>query len=378
LGNITVLFKTAKFDTADKMTVKNTKKKIIAAMSGGVDSSVAAAVYCRKGYEVIGVTLRLKHPDPDFSESQTCASKSDMEAVKAVCEKLGIEHRFIDAYPEFEELVLWPSWQEYCNGRTPNPCTFCNYLVKFGQLMKLADEIGAEGVITGHYAQIVNDDGTFKLKRGSDPNKDQTYFLYRLSQEQLARINFPIGDMKKTDVREMAKEFEFKNAEKKDSQDACFNFPGEAFPETLRRLFGGETRNGDFIHEGKVVGKHTGLHKYTIGQRKGLGVALGKPGYVQAIDPESGSVELTTDENGLLAETFEVHLLNWQWGREPEFPVKCDVQVRYRTSPVKGILEKIGKDSVKVTLEQPKRAITSGQAAVFYLDKYLLGGGVIG
>ncbi|MBU8902831.1 MAG: tRNA 2-thiouridine(34) synthase MnmA [Victivallales bacterium] len=352
------------------------KKKILVAMSGGVDSSVAAAVCQKEGYEVIGATLRLKHPDPAFAKFQTCTSENDEETLAELVKKLGIEHHYLDLYLDFEDLVLQPAWQEYCQGRTPNPCTYCNFFIKFGKLLDFAEEISAEGIVTGHYAQIINDNGIYKLKRGSDPLKDQSYFLYRLSQKQLAKIQFPIGQMEKTNVRALARELGLKNSEKKDSQDACFSVAGEAFPETLRRLFDGDAREGDFVYKDKVVGKHAGLHQYTIGQRKGLGVALGKPGYVQSIDPESGEINLVTDNEELMSQSFEVSNVNWQCGTPPELPHHCQIQVRYRSKPGGGTIESLG-DGLKVTLDAPSRAVTTGQAVVFYNDEYLLGGGII-
>jgi tRNA-specific 2-thiouridylase len=214
------------------------------------------------------------------------------------------------------------------------------------------------------------------LKRGSDPLKDQSYFLYRLTQKQLAKIRFPIGEMKKTDVRALAREMGLKNSGKKDSQDACFAVEGEVFPETLRRLFNGKAREGDFVYKDKTVGRHAGLHQYTIGQRKGMGVALGKPGYVQSIDPESGEINLVTDNQELMSQSFEVSNINWQCGIPPEMPHHCRIQVRYRSKPGGGTIEQ-HNDGLEVTLDTPSRAITAGQAAVFYDAEFLLGGGII-
>ncbi len=352
------------------------KKKILAAMSGGVDSSVAAAVCQKEGYEVVGATLRLKHPDPAFAKFQTCTSENDEKILAELVKKLGIEHHYLDLYPEFEELVLRPAWQEYCQGRTPNPCTYCNFFIKFGKLLDFAEEIGAEGIVTGHYARIIQDDGIYKLQRGSDSLKDQSYFLYRLTQKQLAKIKFPLGQMEKTAVRALARELGLKNSEKKDSQDACFSVDGEVFPETLRRLFDGNTREGDFIYKDKVVGKHAGLHQYTIGQRKGLGIALGKPGYVQSIDSESGVINLVTDNEELMSQSFGVSNINWQCGNPPKMPCHCQIQVRYRSKPGGGMIEMMD-DGLKVILDAPSRAVTTGQAVVFYDEESLLGGGII-
>lgn len=352
------------------------KKKIIAAMSGGVDSSVAAAVCRKQGYEVIGATLGLKHPDPAFAGFQACTTESDHESIAQVVEKLGIEHHYLNLYPEFEKMVLKPAWEEYRHGRTPNPCTICNPLIKFGKLLEFAREQGAEALVTGHYAGIINDNGIFKLKRGNDPVKDQSYFLYRLTQVQLSKIRFPIGEMKKAEVRELARELELKNSEKKDSQDACFAVPGEVFPETLRRLFTGVPQPGEFIYKDRIVGKHEGLHQFTIGQRKGLKVALGKPGYIQSIDPETGKIVLVTDNSELMADSFGVTNVNWQSGKAPELPHHCRIQVRYRSAPCAGTVKQT-ETGVEVVLDKPVRALTPGQAAVFYDDEFLLGGGII-
>ncbi|MDD5698824.1 MAG: tRNA 2-thiouridine(34) synthase MnmA [Victivallaceae bacterium] len=354
-----------------------TQKKLVAAMSGGVDSSVAAAVSQRQGYEVIGVTLRLKHPNPAFACFQTCLTESDEAAIAGVVEKLKIKHYYLDLYGDFEQLVLRPAWEEYRRGRTPNPCTWCNLFIKFGKLLEFAEKLGAEGLVTGHYVRMVEDNGIYKLRRGVDALKDQSYFLYRLSQRQLARLRFPIGDLEKTAVRALARRLGLKNFGKKDSQDACFGVAGEVFPETLRRLFGGEARPGDFICENKVVGRHAGIHQYTIGQRKGLGVALGKPGYVRSIDSASGRITLVTGNDALESRYFSVDEVSWQNGTAPKLPHHCQVQVRYRSAPGGALVEARG-NGLKVSLDVPVRAVTPGQAAVFFDDEFLLGGGIIG
>ncbi len=359
------------------------KQTVIAAMSGGVDSSVAAAVYQQRGYQVIGATLRLRSKLPELAGVESCASKSDEDAVLAVAEKLGIEHHFLDFGSEFESLVLRPCWDAYASGRTPNPCTHCNIHIKFGKLLEFADQCGAAGVITGHYAGVEQLGGVFKLCRGDDSGRDQTYFLYRLTQKQLSRIAFPIGKMSKNETRALAAQLGLPNSAKKDSQDACFNVPGECFAETLRRLFGGSVRRGNFIYQGRVVGRHDGIHQFTIGQRKGLGVALGVPAYVQRIDPVAGNVYLTTDEDDLMSQSFQVTELNWQSGYMPEWPLSCLVQTRYRSQPAPAVVTfskgeaQDHPDKVAVVLSAPQRAITSGQAAVFYDRDILLGGGII-
>ncbi len=297
--------------------------KIVAALSGGVDSTVAAALALKEGAEVIGVTLAMRHPDPAFSAVQRCAGLADMEAVEAVCRKLKINHVVLDRFPQFRDRVLRPAAETYMQGRTPNPCCVCNAEVKFAALLDYARSIGADKVITGHYARIDN----LRLRRGADPAKDQTYFLYRLTPEMLKNIAFPVGDMPKTEVRRIAAELELPTAERPDSQDACFMAQGETFGETLRRLFELPAQPGKFFYRGKKVGTHPGIHQYTLGQRKGLRVALGQRGYVSRIG-QDGNIELETDEQCLFSRGFTLENICG------ELPAHGLVQIRYRSKPV--------------------------------------------
>ena len=352
-------------------------KKAVAALSGGVDSSVAAALALQAGYEVIGVTLRLRHPDPAFSEAQLCASKNDEAAVEQVCRTLGIPHCFLDEYPAFEAEILRPAAEEYAAGRTPNPCCRCNPRIKFGKLIEFARSIGAARVVTGHYAKLSRrTDGVSELRRGDDRRKDQSYFLYRLGQPELAMAEFPVGVMEKEAVRAVAARYGFVTSGKPDSQDACFQVPGECFGETLRKLCRLPARPGSFLYRGKIVGRHAGIHQYTIGQRKGLNVALGVPAYVAAIDPESGNITLETDPEQLLSACFPLRDLHWQSGEPPKEAETLEVQIRYRSAGEPCRLEVSG-DNCRVFPLRPLRAVTPGQAAVFYRGDLLLGGGVI-
>ena len=351
------------------------KERVIAALSGGVDSSVAAALAVRTGCEVIGVTLRLKHPDPAFSSAQLCASKNDEAAVAQVVRALGIEHHYIEGFERFRDRVLEPAAREYLSGRTPNPCCDCNLLVKFGSLVDYAEERGAARVLTGHYAKIGREAAGFVLRRGDDAAKDQSYFLYRLTQRELAKLSFPVGALEKSEVRKIAAGLGLVTSNKPDSQDACFQVEGECFGETLRRLCGYEAKPGWFVYRGRRVGPHTGVHAYTIGQRKGLNVALGVPAYVKSIDPESGVIELETDPAALLARSFLVSNVSWQLGIPPEGD-EMEVQIRYRSRAVPCRIEPAG-GGLRVIPAEPLRAVTSGQAAVFYRGPVLLGGGVI-
>jgi len=335
--------------------------KIVAALSGGVDSSVAAALALRDGAEVVGVTLALKHPDPAFSAAQKCAGERDAEAAAAVCRKLAVPHVVLDRFPLFRDRVLRPSAETYLAGRTPNPCCFCNALVKFAALLDYAREIGAEKVVTGHYARIAGG----RLRRGVDHDKDQTYFLYRLTPEMLERIAFPVGEMRKEEVRACAASLELPTAERPDSQDACFMAEGECFGETLRRLFELPARPGRFLFRGKVVGRHPGIHRYTLGQRKGLNVALGMRGYVAAIRRD-GDIELETDERRLFSRGFTLAQVCG------DIPERSMVRIRYRSQPVPAAY----RDGTVLT-DAPQRAVTPGQSAVFYDGDAVCGGGVI-
>lgn len=353
------------------------KIKLIAAMSGGVDSSVAAALCAEAGYEVHGVTLRLKPEIPGCSSYGNCGGIDDESSAKQAADIIGIPHEVIDLRNDFTELVLKPCWLEYSHARTPNPCALCNRFVKFGKILEYAKEIGASGIITGHYVKkIMLPDGQTALERGDDPVKDQTYFLFSLTREELASSFFPLGAMTKTEVKAKAAAFGFHAAKKPESQDACFSNPGECFAETLRKFFNASAPGGNFIDKsGKILGRHNGIYNFTIGQRKGLGIALGKPAYVSRIDEATGDVTLCTDEAELLASEAIVNDVNFHVDGYEMREFDCLVQIRYRSAPVKAHVVPSGNSSVKVVFESPRRAVTPGQAAVFYNERIMLGGG---
>jgi tRNA-specific 2-thiouridylase len=248
-------------------------------------------------------------------------------------------------------------------------------VLKFAELLKAADALGIKKVFTGHYVNLSCENGIYSLKKGADAAKDQSYFLYLLTQEELSRAGFPLGQLTKTQVREIAAAAGLPCAVRKDSQDACFQIPGECCGETLRRRCNISMRRGSFIHRGKTVGRHEGIHRYTLGQRNGLNVALGVPAYIKTIDPKSGNIELTTDQNELMSDSFTVKNLSWQSGNMPS--EKLTVRVRYRSAGVPCTIEELPEGSYLIRPETSLRAVTPGQAAVFYAGYTLAGGGEI-
>ncbi len=357
--------------------MQNTKIKIVAALSGGVDSSVAASIYINKGFEVIGVTLKMKTCDDTKEKTKSCCGLDDNIQAGLVCEKLGISHFFLDVRKDFKEKILEYAWNEYQIGRTPNPCVLCNEYLKFGTLLNFATDIGAIGVISGHYAILRRDNNNrVKLFKGLDDNKNQTYFLSALSQEQLNNSYMPLGELTKVEVRKIAKNLDLPNAQKQESQDACFGYKGETFAETLSRTFHSSNIHGNIVTEdGKTVGKHSGIHNFTIGQRKGLGVALGKPAYVIKIDSKTKIVTISTDSSLLLADRFTA--INMNWLDFPYDQLECEVQTRYRQTPIKAHVIRTNEFQAKVKLLTPSRAVTPGQALAVYKGEQLIAGGRI-
>lgn len=345
-------------------------------MSGGVDSSVAALLLKQQGYDVAGVTFKLWKPD---FYGEKCKS-TDIDDAKFVCEKLGIEHYVIDYSELFKKEVVDYFVNEYQNGRTPNPCIACNKNIKFGAFLEKAKEMGYDYIATGHYSKVVRDENTGKylLKKGKSQKKDQSYVLYMLTQEQLSHIIMPIGDMSKEEVRAIAEENELIVASKPDSQDICF-IPDSNHLRFLESYTGKKAETGNFIDEnGKVLGKHAGIWKYTIGQRKGLGVSFGKPVFVSKIDAQNNTVSIAENEKSIFHTTVLAQGLNWMTGEVPSEPQRVLAKIRYahRAAPATVYC---GEDlSVKVVFDEAQRAITNGQAVVFYdFDETLLGGAII-
>jgi tRNA-uridine 2-sulfurtransferase len=354
------------------------KERIVVAMSGGVDSSVAAALLIEDGYQVIGVTLQLQSCEEEAFGTSCCSAAGPTQA-RAEADVLGIPHYVLDCRQQFNDAVLHYSWTEYSRGRTPNPCVICNERIKFGFLLEAAKSMGASKIATGHYVRLENarSGGTF-LRRGLDQGKDQSYFLFSLNERQRAAALFPVGRFIKTQVREKARSLGLQNADREESQDACFVAKGEAYAEALRKHFQDQARSGDVVDgEGKVLGMHQGFHQFTVGQRRGLGIALGQKAWVKSIDPQTARVILALDKRELLSKGLIATEVKWHHPFLISGRLYCSVQVRYRHVAVPAVVEHLGPESVRVTFNQQVRAVTPGQAAVFYDGDRLLGGGWI-
>lgn len=355
------------------------KSRVLVAMSGGVDSSVAALLLQQEGYEVIGATLNLWSYEGRQEPYNECCSLE----VRVVAQQLGIEHHFVDEGKEFKRQVIEPFMAEYLAGRTPSPCARCNRHVRFPKLLQLADRLECEYLATGHHARIGYEDGIYYLRTGCDPLKDQSYFLYALTQSQLRRILFPIGEYLKEEVWEIARQHHLVSARKPESQDLCF-LPEGDHARFLKERANGSLRPGEMVDtQGRVVGEHRGLAFYTIGQRRGLGLSTGEKIYVVSMDPRCNRLIVGSEEElyseGLLA--TDVHFYLNGLTREERVKVK----VRYRSRAVSATIQPAsdpttasrGSDSVRVLFNEPQRAITPGQIAVFYQDEKVLGGGTI-
>ncbi|OGP34914.1 MAG: tRNA 2-thiouridine(34) synthase MnmA [Deltaproteobacteria bacterium GWC2_65_14] len=351
-------------------------KRILAAMSGGVDSSVAALLLQREGWEVIGISMDLY----DFSQVRkdragTCCSLDDLYDARRVCDTLGIPYYVLNLREEFRREVIDPFIREYATGRTPNPCILCNEHLKFRALLRKADELGAEGIATGHYAVILREpSGRCRLFAGEDPAKDQSYFLFSLESERLARIRFPVGEMTKEQVRKVAYGAGMPVFEKKESQDICF-VTDDSYARFLSRT-GIEEREGHFLdREGNVLGIHKGVLRYTVGQRKGLGIAAKEPLYVVAIDAEKNEVVLGT-ENDTLSAGATAGRCTFVAGAPPAREFRATAKVRYR-HPGVGVQVRVEGDRLEAVFDSPQRSVTPGQALVLYDGREVLGGGWI-
>ncbi|HGG0415387.1 TPA: tRNA 2-thiouridine(34) synthase MnmA [Clostridium sporogenes] len=353
------------------------KKKVLVGMSGGVDSSVAAYLLKEQGYEVIGVTMQIWQDDEEFTEKEGgCCSLSAVADARRVANKIGIPFYVMNFKDSFKRNVIDYFVDEYMEGRTPNPCIACNKFIKFSSFLDKAVSMGIDYVATGHYAIIEKQKDRYIIRKSEDDKKDQTYALYNLTQFQLERTLMPCGQYKKSKIREIAKEIGLRVHNKKDSEEICF-IPDNDHGRYIKNRFPNKVREGNFVDkQGNVLGKHKGIVYYTIGQRKGLGIAFGKPMYVVDINPFKNEVVLGSIEDLLNTELVakDINYIPFDTLKEP---MEVEAKIRYSQIPSKAIITPIDDGRVRVNFHEKQRAITKGQSVVFYKDDLLIGGGII-
>ncbi len=354
-------------------------KKAIIAMSGGVDSSVAAYLMKERGFDCIGATMKLfSNDDAGISREHTCCSLEDVEDARSVAFSLNMPHYVFNFSDMFKEKVIDRFISAYESGATPNPCIDCNRYLKFDKLYRRAEELSFDYVVTGHYARIEKDceSGRYLLKKGRDPDKDQSYVLYALTQEQLAHTLFPLGEYTKTEVRRIAREQGFSNAKKHDSQDICF-VPNGRYTDFIRQYTGKSYPEGSFVDaDGNILGRHRGIIEYTVGQRKGLGISSSAPLYVVKVNPDDNTVMLGGNDM-LYSKTLMASDLNLISVPYIERPARFKAKIRYRHPEQWATVVQVDDDALSLTFDEPQRAITKGQAVVLYDGDTVVGGGTI-
>lgn len=353
------------------------KNSALIAMSGGVDSSVAAKLMAERGYDCMGCTMRLYENDMIGEDLfGTCCSLKDTQDARDVCDRIGIPYNIYHYEAEFREKVIEPFVCSYEKGETPNPCIRCNRYLKFDSLYNKARELGYNYIVTGHYARIQEKDGVFYLLKAVDLNKDQSYVLYDLTQEQLAHTVFPLGELSKSEVREIADENGFVTSHKKESQDICF-VPDGDYAGMIERYRGKKYPKGEFVDlDGNFLGTHDGIINYTIGQRRGLGIPADRRLYVTRLNVEENKVVLADDADLFKRELMlrDFHLIS---GETPSEPFRCLAKIRYRHKEQPCLVTVFSDGAAKIVFDEPQRAITAGQSTVLYDGDYVLGGGII-
>ncbi len=352
------------------------KQRVVVGMSGGVDSSAAAALLLEQGYDVVGITLKLWPQDCVSRAEDKCCGPQAVSDARSVSDRLGIPYYLIDEAADFQKQVIAYFAEEYKAGRTPNPCVMCNEKLKFGTLINRARQLGADYIATGHFARVERVNGRVLLKRGCDARKDQSYFLFSLKQEQLARTLFPLGELTKSDTREIARESQLKTADKEESMEICF-VPDKDYGKFLRQANLVQPHKGDIVDlHGRKLGEHEGIEFYTIGQRKGLGLSSPKPLYVIELDAANNRV-IVGDDSALDRDEFTVERCNWIPFDEPPPSIEVSAKIRYNHPGTVATVTPLPNGAARVKLSVPQRAITPGQACVFYDGDLVVGGGWI-
>ena len=353
-------------------------EKVLVALSGGVDSAAAALILTEMGYRTAGATMKLcQKDDGETDGGAVIVPTKDITDAKSICDALNIEHYAVSYNQSFCKNVIEHFIDEYKNGGTPNPCVECNRKIKFGVLLDFARERGFDKLATGHYAKIErSDDGRYLLKCAADKNKDQSYFLWSLTQEQLSHVLFPLGDMTKDEIRALAAKHGFVNAHKSDSQDICF-IPDGDYARFIKEYTGETFPEGSFVDlDGNILGKHSGIINYTVGQRKGLGIALGKPAFVKEKNVAENTVTLC-DDTDLYSKTVTAINANFSAVDKLDVPARLSAKIRYRHAPAMATVTQTSPSTFTVEFDEPQRAAAKGQSVVLYDGDVVIGGGII-